>query len=263
MLSAMAGFDAKDSTSAPMEVPDFEAAITGDVKGLTIGIPKEYRAEGISDETEALWREGAVWLEAAGAKTIEISLPHTHYAVPTYYVVAPAEASSNLSRYDGVRYGLRVEGDDLAGMYENTRSQGFGAEVKRRVMIGTYVLSAGYYDAYYLKAQKMRTLIAQDFSEAFESVDAILAPTTPTAAFGIGEKTDDPIAMYLNDVFTTPCSLAGLPGMSVPAGISKDGLPLGLQIIGRPFDEETVFRVGDVLEKSAGLDARPAAWWRS
>lgn len=263
MLGAMASHDHKDSTSAPIEVPDFEAAITGDVKGLTIGIPKEYRAEGISDEIEALWREGAKWLEAAGAKTVEISLPHTHYAVPTYYVVAPAEASSNLSRYDGVRYGLRVDGDDLAGMYANTRSEGFGKEVKRRIMIGTYVLSAGYYDAYYLKAQKMRTMIAQDFSQAFEKVDAILAPTTPTEAFAFGEKTDDPIAMYLNDVFTTPCSLAGLPGMSVPSAISKDGLPLGLQVIGRLFDEETVFRVGDVIERAAGLDAVPAPWWRS
>lgn len=258
MLGAMAGYDAKDSTSAPIPVPDFQAALSGDIRGLKIGIPKEYRVDGMPAEIEALWQQGVEWLKDAGAEPVEISLPHTKYALPTYYIIAPAEASSNLARYDGVRYGLRVPGDSLDEMYENTRAAGFGTEVRRRILIGTYVLSAGYYDAYYLKAQKVRALIAKDFEEAFKTVDAILTPTAPSAAFAIGEKMDDPIAMYLNDVFTVPCSLAGLPGISVPAGLGSEGLPLGLQIIGKPFDEETVLRVADVMESVAGFDARPS-----
>jgi aspartyl-tRNA(Asn)/glutamyl-tRNA(Gln) amidotransferase subunit A len=259
MLGAMAGHDPKDSTSAPVAVPDFEAALTGDIRGLRVGIPKEYRIDGMAGEIDALWRQGVDWLEAAGAETIEVSLPHTRYALATYYIVAPAEASSNLARYDGVRYGLRVAGDTLDEMYENTRGEGFGAEVRRRILIGTYVLSAGYYDAYYLKAQKVRTLIARDFSRAFETVDVILTPTAPSDAFAIGDKMDDPITMYLNDVFTVPTSLAGLPGISVPVGLSARGLPLGLQLIGRAFDEETVLRTAGVLEQAAGFDVRPAA----
>jgi aspartyl-tRNA(Asn)/glutamyl-tRNA(Gln) amidotransferase subunit A len=258
MLRAMAGHDPKDSTSVPRPVPDYEAALTGDVRGLRIGIPKEYRVDGMPAEIEALWQKGVDWLKAAGASTVEISLPHTSYALPTYYIIAPAEASSNLARYDGVRFGLRVDGEDLIDMYENTRAEGFGAEVRRRVMIGTYVLSAGYYDAYYLKAQRVRSLIARDFKQAFEKVDVVLAPTAPSAAFALGEKMDDPIAMYLNDVFTVPASLAGLPGVSVPAGLSADGLPLGLQLIGRPFDEETVLRAAGVLEAAAQVTAQPA-----
>ncbi len=258
LLGSMAGFDPKDSTSVDLDVPDFEAALTGDVKGLKVGIPAEYRVDGMPAEIEALWQQGIEWLKSAGAEPVEISLPHTRYALPTYYIVAPAEASSNLARYDGVRYGLRVPGNSLIEMYENTRAAGFGAEVKRRVMIGTYVLSAGYYDAYYLKAQKLRTLIARDFEQAYERCDVVLTPTTPSTAFAIGDKQDDPIAMYLNDVFTVPASLAGLPGISVPAGLGADGLPLGLQLIARPFDEETLFRVADVLEAAAGFDATPA-----
>lgn len=258
MLGAMAGHDPKDSTSAPIPVPDFTAALSGDIRGLKIGIPKEYRVDGMPEEIEALWQQGVAWLKDAGAEPVEISLPHTKYALPTYYIIAPAEASSNLARYDGVRYGLRVPGDSLDEMYQNTRGAGFGAEVRRRILIGTYVLSAGYYDAYYLKAQKVRALIAQDFDKAFETVDAVLTPTTPSAAFAVGEKMDDPVAMYLNDVFTVPSSLAGLPGISVPAGLSAEGLPLGLQIVGKPFDEETVLRVADVLERVAGFDARPS-----
>jgi aspartyl-tRNA(Asn)/glutamyl-tRNA(Gln) amidotransferase subunit A len=257
MLRAMAGHDPKDSTSAPQPVPDFEAALSGDIRGLKVGIPKEYRVEGMADEIERLWQQGAAWLRGAGAETHEISLPHTRYALPAYYIVAPAEASSNLARYDGVRYGLRVEGESLTDMYENTRAAGFGAEVRRRVLIGTYVLSAGYYDAYYLKAQKVRTLIAGDFRTAFETVDVVLAPTAPTPAFAIGDKMDDPIAMYLNDVLTVPASLAGLPAVSVPAGLSGDGVPLGLQLIGRAFDEETVLRAAGVLEAAAGFTHRP------
>ena len=257
MLGAMAGFDERDSTSAPVEVPDFEAALTGDVRGLRVGIPAEYRQDGMPGEIEALWRRGAEWLQACGAETLEISLPHTRYALPTYYIVAPAEASSNLARYDGVRYGLRVPGDSLDEMYENTRGEGFGTEVRRRVLIGTYVLSAGYYDAYYVKAQKVRTLIADDFRKAFERVDVVLTPTTPSAAFPIGEKMDDPIAMYLNDVFTVPASMAGLPAISVPAGLDGDGLPLGLHLIGRPFDEATMLRAAHALEAAAGFEARP------
>ncbi|MEX2617628.1 MAG: Asp-tRNA(Asn)/Glu-tRNA(Gln) amidotransferase subunit GatA [Alphaproteobacteria bacterium] len=257
MLGAMAGHDPKDSTSMKRDVPDFEAALTGDIRGLRIGIPGEYVMDGMPAEIEALWRTGIDWMRLAGAEIVDISLPHTKYALPTYYIVAPAEASSNLARYDGVRYGLRVDGDSIQEMYENTRGAGFGAEVKRRILIGTYVLSAGYYDAYYLKAQKVRTRIADDFRDAWQKVDAILTPTTPSAAFAQGDKMDDPIAMYLNDVFTVPASLAGLPGISVPAGLSADGLPLGLQLIGRPFDEETVFRAAHVLEQAAGFDARP------
>jgi len=259
MLGGMAGHDPKDSTSVPRDVPDYEAALTGDVKGMRIGIPKEYVVDGMPAEIEALWRQGAEWLKEAGAEVVEISLPHTKYALPTYYIVAPAEASSNLARYDGVRFGLRVaeKGDDLTAMYERTRAEGFGAEVKRRVMIGAYVLSAGYYDAYYLKAQKVRTLILQDFRDAFEKVDAILTPTAPSDAFAVGEKEDDPIAMYLNDVFTVPASLAGLPAISVPAGLSGGGLPLGLHLIGRAFDEETLLRTAGVLEVAAGFDAEP------
>jgi aspartyl-tRNA(Asn)/glutamyl-tRNA(Gln) amidotransferase subunit A len=259
MLGAMAGHDPKDSTSAPVEVPDFEAALTGDIRGLRVGIPSEYRIDGMAGEIDALWQNGIEWIEAAGAETVEVSLPHTRYALATYYIVAPAEASSNLARYDGVRFGLRVAGGTLDEMYQNTRGEGFGAEVRRRVLIGTYALSAGYYDAYYLKAQKVRALIAGDFRRAFETVDVILTPTAPSDAFAIGEKMDDPITMYLNDVFTVPTNLAGLPGISVPAGLSARGLPLGLQLIGRPFDEETVFRAAGVLEQAAGFDARPEA----
>jgi aspartyl-tRNA(Asn)/glutamyl-tRNA(Gln) amidotransferase subunit A len=258
MLQAMAGHDPRDSTSAPLAVPDFEGALTGDVRGLRIGIPREYRVDGMAREIEALWQRGIDWLKAAGAEPIEISLPMTKYALPAYYIIAPAEASSNLARYDGVRFGLRVPGDSLDEMYENTRAAGFGAEVRRRILIGTYVLSAGYYDAYYLKAQKVRARIAADFALAFLRCDALLTPTAPSAAFAIGEKQDDPIAMYLNDVFTVPVNLAGLPGISVPAGLSGDGLPLGLQVIGRAFDEATVLRVAGVLESAAEFAAMPA-----
>jgi len=258
MLRAMSGHDPKDSTSAPVPVPDFEAALTGDIRGLRIGIPKEYRVEGMPAEIEELWKQGIEWLRAAGAEPAEIGLPMTKYALPTYYIIAPAEASSNLARYDGVRFGLRVEGDTLDDLYELTRAAGFGAEVRRRVLIGTYVLSAGYYDAYYLKAQRVRTLIARDFVTAFEKVDCILTPTAPSAAFAIGEKTEDPIAMYLNDVFTVPANLAGVPAIAVPVGLSSDGLPLGLQIIGRAFDEETVLRVGEVVESAAQFRCSPS-----
>jgi len=257
LMTHMAGFDPKDSTSVDMPVPDFEAALTGDVRGLRIGIPKEYRIDGMPAEIETLWEQGIAWLKDAGAVPVPISLPHTKYALPCYYIVAPAEASSNLARYDGIRYGLRVPGEAVDDLYQNTRAAGFGTEVRRRVMIGTYVLSAGYYDAYYLKAQKVRTLISRDFEEAYKTVDAILTPTAPSAAFALGEKSDDPITMYLNDVFTVSVNLAGLPGLSLPAGLSADGLPLGLQVIGRPFDEETVFRVAGVLESQAKFTAKP------
>lgn len=259
LLTSMAGFDPKDSTSADVAVPDFAKALTGDIRGLKIGIPREYRVEGTSPEILALWDKGIAWAREAGAEVREVDLPHTKYALATYYIIAPAEASSNLARYDGVRFGLRVPGDSLDEMYENTRAEGFGAEVKRRILVGTYALSAGYYDAYYLKAQKVRALIAQDFAKAFEQVDVLLTPTSPTPAFGIGEKMDDPLAMYLIDVFTVPASLAGLPGISIPAGLSADGLPLGLQLLGRPFDEETLIRAAGVLEASANFTARPAA----
>lgn len=262
LLQAMAGHDPMDSTSVDRPVPDYTAALTGDIRGIRVGIPAEYRVDGMPPEIEKLWQAGQQWLRDAGAELVDINLPHTKYALPAYYIVAPAEASSNLARYDGVKYGLRVPGKDLIEMYENTRAEGFGVEVKRRILIGTYVLSAGYYDAYYLRAQRVRTLIAEDFRAAYEKVDVILTPTTPGPAFGIGERTDDPISMYLNDVFTVPANLAGLPGISVPAGLSQSGLPLGLQLIGRAFDEETVFRVAGVMEQAAGFAARPQTWWR-
>ena len=258
LLQAMAGHDARDSTSAKLSVPDYQAALTGDLHGLKVGIPRQYRADGMPAEIEALWRQGSEWLRDAGAEPVEISLPMTKYALPAYYIIAPAEASSNLARYDGVKYGLRVPGDSVDEMYELTRAAGFGAEVKRRVLIGTYVLSAGYYDAYYLKAQKVRSLIAQDFAAAFEKVDCLLTPTAPSAAFPIGDNEDDPIRMYLNDIFTIPASLAGLPALSVPAGLSADGLPLGLQVIGRAFDEPTVLRTGEVLESAASFRQQPS-----
>lgn len=261
MLREMCGYDPKDSTSVNRAVPDFEAACGGSVKGLKIGVPKEYRIDGVPEEVDALWDQGIAWLREAGAEIVEVTLPHTKYALPAYYIVAPAEASSNLARYDGVRYGLRVESDDLTEMYEKTRAEGFGREVQRRILIGTYVLSAGYYDAYYTKAQKVRTLIARDFEQAFGMCDAILTPASPSPAFGIGEKTGDPISMYLNDVYTVTVNLAGLPGLAVPAGLSQSGLPLGLQLIGRAFDEETLFRAGSALEKAAGFTATPARWW--
>ena len=244
-------------------VPDYEAAIGGSVKGKVIGIPKEYRVEGLSAEIDALWQKGIDWLRDAGAEIREICLPHTKYALPAYYIVAPAECSSNLARYDGVRYGERVAGREITELYENTRAAGFGAEVKRRILIGTYVLSAGYYDAYYVRAQKIRTLIKRDFEQAYASgVDAILTPATPSPAFGIGEKGGtDPVEMYLYDVFTVTVNLAGLPGLSVPAGLSSGGLPLGLQLIGRPFDEETLFTLGHAVEQAAGSLGRPERWW--
>jgi len=263
LLRSMAGFDPKDTTSVDMPVPDYEAAVGKSIKGKKIGIPKEYRIAGLSSEIEKLWEDGIAWLKAAGAEIVDISLPNTSTALPAYYIVAPAEASSNLARYDGVRYGLRVPGKDIAGMYENTRAAGFGAEVKRRIMIGTYVLSAGYYDAYYLRAQKIRTLIKRDFELAYAAgVEAILTPATPSAAFGIGEKgSADPVEMYLNDVFTVTVNMAGLPGLAVPGGLSAAGLPLGLQLIGRPFDEETLFSIGEVIEQSAPKLKMPEAWW--
>ncbi|HEY0837461.1 MAG TPA: amidase family protein, partial [Azospirillum sp.] len=257
MLRSMCGFDPKDSTSVDMPVPDFEKALTGDIRGLRVGIPKEYRVDGMPAEIEQMWHRGVEWLKAAGAVPVDISLPHTKYALPAYYIVAPAEASSNLARYDGVRFGLRVPGGNLKEMYENTRGEGFGKEVRRRILVGTYVLSAGYYDAYYLQAQKVRTRIKQDFDLAFQECDVILTPTAPSGAFAIGENMDDPIQMYLNDVFTVPVNLAGLPGMSLPAGLGADGLPLGLQLIGKPFDEETLFRVGGVIEEAAQFTATP------
>ena len=263
MLGAMAGYDPKDSTSANKAVPDFEAALTGDVRGLKIGVPKEFVLDGMPVEIEALWQQGIGWLKDAGAEIVDISLPHTKYALPAYYIIAPAEASSNLARYDGVRFGLRVDGSDLTEMYDNTRAAGFGAEVRRRVLIGTYVLSAGYYDAYYLKAQKVRRLITQDFRDVYEQVDAILTPSAPSAAFAIGEKSDDPISMYLNDVFTVTANLAGLPGISIPAGLSDEGLPLGLQVLAPAFDEETMYRIAGVLEEAAAFTAQPEKWWRS
>src|SRR5262252_78691 len=262
LLRAMAGHDPKDTTSVDRPVPDYETAIGKSIKGRKVGIPKEYRMPGLAAEIEALWRRGAEWLKAAGAEIIEVSLPHTKYALPAYYIVAPAEASSNLARYDGVRYGLRAPGRDVIEMYERTRATGFGKEVRRRVMVGTYVLSAGYYDAYYVRAQKVRTLIKRDFEACFAGgVDAILAPATPSAAFAIGEKGQaDPIEMYLNDMFTVTVNMAGLPGIAVPAGVDAQGLPLGLQLIGRPFDEETLFSLGEVIEQAAGRFT-PERWW--
>jgi len=262
LLRSMAGHDPKDTTSVDRPVADYEAAVGRSVKGLKIGVPKEYRVDGMAPEIETLWEEGVGWLKAAGADIIEISLPHTKYALPAYYIVAPAEASSNLARYDGVRYGLRVPGRDVVDMYQKTRAEGFGKEVRRRVMIGTYVLSAGYYDAYYLRAQKVRTLIRRDFEACFaQGVDAILTPATPSPAFGIGEQGQtDPIELYLNDVFTVTVNMAGLPGMALPAGLSPQGLPLALQLIGRPFDEETLFALGQVIEDAAGRFS-PEKWW--
>jgi aspartyl-tRNA(Asn)/glutamyl-tRNA(Gln) amidotransferase subunit A len=261
MLRAMASHDTKDSTSVETPVPDYEAALAKGVKGLRVGVPKEYRVEGMSKEIDKLWQEGIAWLKAAGATIHDISLPHTKYALPAYYIVAPAEASSNLARYDGVRYGLRVPGKDLIDTYENTRAAGFGKEVRRRILIGTYVLSAGYYDAYYLKAQKVRTLIKRDFDDAWKSVDVVLTPTTPSPAFGFGEKTGDPIAMYLEDIFTVTVNMAGLPGISVPAGLSSEGTPLGLQLIGKPFDEATLFRAAQAIEDAAGRFVVEDRWW--
>ena len=258
MLKAMAGHDPKDSTSANLQVPDFESALTNDVRGLRIGVPREYLLDGMPSEIEKLLETGIEMLRTAGATIVDVSMPHTKFALPTYYIIAPAEASSNLARYDGVRYGLRIEGDNLDDMYEKTRSVGFGAEVKRRILIGTYVLSAGYYDAYYLKAQRVRSLIKQDFDLVFDNVDVLLTPTAPSDAFAIGENDDDPIKMYLNDIFTVPASLAGVPAISVPVGLSNNKLPLGLQIIGRMFDEELVLRVGGTLERMAGFKSRPA-----
>jgi aspartyl-tRNA(Asn)/glutamyl-tRNA(Gln) amidotransferase subunit A len=262
LLRSMAGNDPKDTTCADVPVPDYEAAVGTSVKGLRIGIPKEYRLDGMPAEIEKIWAQGREWLQAAGAELVEVSLPHTKYALPAYYIVAPAEASSNLARYDGVRYGLRVPGSDITDMYERTRAQGFGAEVRRRIMIGTYVLSAGYYDAYYLRAQQVRTLIKKDFEEAFKAgVHAMLTPATPSAAFGVGEKGQaDPVEMYLNDVFTVTVNMAGLPGIAVPAGLDGQGLPLGLQLIGRPFDEETLFSAAHVIEQAAGRFT-PHKWW--
>ena len=259
----MASVDPRYTTSVDRPVPDYEAALGHSIKGMKIGIPREYRVEGMPEEVETLWQKGIAWMRDAGAEIVDISLPHTKYALPAYYIVAPAEASSNLARYDGVRYGLRVPGKDVIEMYENTRAAGFGREVKRRVMIGTYVLSAGYYDAYYLRAQKVRTLIKRDFENVFaEGVDAILTPATPSAAFGIADQdmNADPVKMYLNDIFTVTVNMAGLPGIAVPAGLDANGLPLGLQLIGRPFDEETLFRTAVVIEQDAGHFA-PERWW--
>ena len=263
MLEAMAGFDPKDSTSLDMAVPAWEAGLNAEMKGKKVGIPKEYRVDGLDADVARSWDDGIAWLKDAGAEIVEISLPHTKYALPAYYIIAPAEASSNLARYDGVRYGLRElpEGANLQDMYAATRAAGFGAEVKRRILIGTYVLSAGFYDAYYTQAQKVRTLIARDFELAFQQCDVILAPTAPTAAFGLGEKTADPLAMYLNDVFAVPASLAGLPAMSVPAGLNREGLPLGLQIVGRPFDEQGVLNAGLAIEARAQFSTKPEQWW--
>ncbi len=262
LLRSMAGHDAKDTTCIDSPVPDYEKAVGRSVKGLRIGIPKEYRLDGMPAEIEKIWEQGRAWLKAAGAELVEVSLPHTKYALPAYYIVAPAEASSNLARYDGVRYGLRVPGRDITDMYERTRAEGFGAEVRRRIMIGTYVLSAGYYDAYYLRAQQVRTLIKRDFEACFKAgVHAMLTPATPSAAFGVGEKGQaDPVEMYLNDVFTVTVNMAGLPGIAVPAGLDGQGLPLGLQLIGRPFDEETLFSAAHVIEQAAG-HFKAAKWW--
>ncbi|MDX2290237.1 MAG: Asp-tRNA(Asn)/Glu-tRNA(Gln) amidotransferase subunit GatA [Hyphomicrobiaceae bacterium] len=262
MLEAMAGYDPKDSTSVNAPVPRYEDALGKGLKGLRVGVPKEYRVEGMSPEIAKLWDDGIAWLKAAGATIHDISLPHTKYALPAYYIVAPAEASSNLARYDGVRYGLRVPGKDLIDTYENTRAAGFGREVKRRILIGTYVLSAGYYDAYYLKAQKVRTLIKRDFDEAWDKVDVVLTPTTPSPAFAFGEKSGDPLAMYLEDIFTVTVNMAGLPGISVPAGLSSQGTPLGLQLIGKPFDEATLLATAEVIEASAGRLTPPDHWWQ-
>lgn len=261
MLTSMASFDKRDTTSVERDVPDYEAALTDDIKGLRVGIPQEYRVDNMPAEIEKLWQQGIDWLKAAGAEIVDVSLPHTKYALPAYYIIAPAEASSNLARYDGVRYGARQNGVDIDDMYAQTRAAGFGDEVKRRVMIGTYALSAGYYDAYYVKALQVRRLIAEDFTKAYEKCDVLLTPTTPSAAFPIGKNVEDPLEMYLNDVFTVTVNLAGLPGISVPAGLDADGLPLGLQLIGKAFGEEELLRTAQVLEEAAGFDAQPQDWW--
>jgi aspartyl-tRNA(Asn)/glutamyl-tRNA(Gln) amidotransferase subunit A len=265
LLRSMASVDPKDSTSMDMPVPDYEKQLEGGIKGLRVGIPKEYRIDGVPADIGALWDKGAAWLKAQGAEIVEVSLPHTKYALPTYYIVAPAEASSNLARYDGVRFGHRTKGSihDITELYEKSRAEGFGAEVQRRILIGTYVLSAGYYDAYYARAQKLRTLIKRDFDKAYESCDVLLTPATPGPAFGVGEKTADPVSMYLNDVFTVTVNLAGLPGLSVPAGLTESGLPLGLQLIGKAFDEGTVLRAGLAIEQAAAFHHKPANWWRA
>ncbi len=263
MLQQMAGFDSKDSTSCDIAVPDYEAALTGDIKGLRVGIPKEYRVDNMPSEIEKLWQQGEQWLRDAGAEPVEVSLPHTKYALPAYYIIAPAEASSNLARYDGVRYGIRAEGKNIDDMYAQTRAAGFGDEVVRRIMIGTYVLSAGYYDAYYLKALKVRRLIAQDFTKAYEKCDVLLTPTAPSSAFAIGDKIDDPLAMYSNDIFTVPTNMAGLPAVSVPSGVDGQGLPLGLQLIGQAFKEDELLRVASVLETAADFSHKPQQWWVS
>jgi len=263
MLEAMAGFDPKDSTSLDLPVPEWASSLNADLRGKKVGIPREYRMDGTDAEILKSWDDGIAWLKEAGAEVVDVSLPHTRYALPAYYIVAPAEASSNLARYDGVRYGLRElpEGANLQEMYAATRAAGFGDEVKRRILIGTYVLSAGFYDAYYTQAQKVRALIARDFEQAWAQCDVLLAPTTPTAAFALGDKVDDPLAMYLNDVFSVPASLAGLPAMSVPAGLNSDGLPLGLQVIGKAFDEQGVLNAGLAIEQRAGFNAKPDKWW--
>lgn len=261
LTEIMCSHDAKDSTSLNVETPNWLADVGKGVKGMKIGVPKEYRVDGMPQEIEDLWQTGIEWLKSMGAEIVDVSLPHTKYALPAYYIVAPAEASSNLARYDGMRYGARVDGSDLTGTYEGTRAGGFGAEVQRRLMIGTYVLSSGYYDAYYLRAQKVRTRILQDFETVFADVDALLTPTCPSAAFAYGEKTDDPVQMYLNDIFTVTANLAGLPGISVPAGVDNDGLPLGLQVIGKALDEATCFQVAGALEEAAGFVAKPDKWW--
>ena len=261
MLTSMAGHDARDTTSVDMAVPDYEAALTGDIRGLRVGVPKEYRIDTMPTEIEALWQQGMDWLRDAGAEIVDVSLPHTKYALPAYYIIAPAEASSNLARYDGVRYGARKMGDDIDGMYARTRGEGFGDEVQRRLLIGTYALSAGYYDAYYLKALQVRRLIAQDFENAYQNCDLLLTPTTPSAAFGLDKGETDPLEMYLNDVFTVTVNLAGLPGISVPAGLDAKGLPLGLQLIGKAFGEEELLRAAQVLETAAAFSAAPAEWW--
>jgi aspartyl-tRNA(Asn)/glutamyl-tRNA(Gln) amidotransferase subunit A len=261
LLQSMAGHDPKDSTSIPAKLPDFRKACGRSVKGLKIGVPREYRVDAMPDEIEALWAQGIAWLKDAGCEIVDISLPHTKYALPAYYIIAPAEASSNLARYDGMRFGARKSGKDLTDTYEQTRAAGFGAEVQRRILMGAYVLSAGYYDAYYLRAQKVRTRIAEDFKNAWNACDAILTPTAPSAAFGLGEKSGDPVQMYLNDIFTVTTNLAGLPGLSLPCGLDPTGLPLGLQVIGKALDEETVFAVSGALEKAAGFEAAAKAWW--
>ena len=261
LLESMSGYDVKDSTSLNIDVPNWSATCSGSIKGMRIGIPDEYRMDGIPTEINALWDQGIEWLKDQGAEIVPIKLPHTKYALPAYYIVAPAEASSNLARYDGMRYGERVDGVNLTDTYEKTRAAGFGAEVQRRIMIGTYVLSAGYYDAYYLRAQKVRTRIVEDFKNAWESCDAILTPTCPSAAFPIGKPVTDPVEMYLNDIFTVTTNLAGLPGISVPAGLDSNGLPLGLQVIGRALDEDSVFKVGSAIERAAGFNAKPDKWW--